>query len=340
MHHFSHYRIRLASFALIAALAVLVPMRAHALTLSPSKVEVSGDAGQTITRTIVIVNETDKSETYYASYANFEAQGESGTPVFVEPSGDLGTWMRVEPSLTLRAGESREVTLTISIPSGAEPGGHFAVVFWGTTPPGQSGAISVGSQTALLVLLSVSGEIREEFGLVDFKVKGGQWLFRMLPVGFEYRFSNQGGDRVKPVASITVRSILGWRVKKIDANPFEGNVLPNTTRKFSPEWAKRDPANQRPQDDRENYSFVAAVKDEWHNFAIGIFRAQLSVEFGTEDDRTKSGSVYFVVFPWELILVIVPGAFILFLLLRFFVRRYNKSIIRNAQASLAKERGV
>lgn len=190
----------------------------------------------------------------------------------------------------------------------------------------------------MLVLLSVSGEIKEDMGLVDFGTRGGQWLYRSLPVGFEYRFSNQGGDRVKPIGTITVRSIFGWRVAKIDANPVEGNVLPNTTRKFLPEWSKKDSVEEKLQKKDEKYSFMGAVKNEWRNFAIGIFRAQLKTEFGTEEQRMTSKSVYFIVFPWELLIVLIPGAYILFVALRFFIRRYNRSIIRKAQKYAAQGR--
>lgn len=324
-----HHFIWLPLVALVVVLAF--PVSAQALTISPSRIETSGDPGQTIIKKVLLVNESDESETYYTSFANFEAQGESGTPVFVDPKDDLGTWMRVSgDSLTLKGGESREVVLTISIPTDATPGGHFAAIFWGTTPPSQTGAVSVGSRTGMLVLLSVSGEVQESMGLVDFGTRGGQWLFRTLPVGFQYRFSNQGGDRVKPIGTITVRSILGWRVAKIDANPVEGNVLPNTTRKFLPEWSKGTSVEEKLRNEELPYSFKRAVKDEWRNFAVGIFRAQLKTEFGTEDQRVSSKSVYFVVFPWELLLVLVPGIFVAFIILRFFLRRYNRSVIRKA----------
>ena len=186
MRSIHHRFIWLQLLALVVVLAF--PVSAHALTISPSRIETSGDPGQTITKKILLVNESNESETYYASFANFEAQGESGTPVFVDPKDDLGTWMSVSgESLTLKGGESKEVVLSVAIPMDATPGGHFAAIFWGTTPPTQTGAVSVGSRTGMLVLLSVSGEVQEDMGLVDFGTRGGQWLFRTLPVGFQYQ---------------------------------------------------------------------------------------------------------------------------------------------------------
>ncbi len=332
MNHFPHYRLRLASFVLLAA-ALFAPIKAHALTISPARLEIAGDAGTTITKKVLLVNETEQTETYFTSYSNFDAQGDTGTPIFVDATNDLGTWMNTDSSFTLKPGSSKEVTLSIRIPEGAEPGGHFAAVFWGTTPPSQGGTVSVGSRTGLLVLLSVSGPVEESVGLVDFHTKGKQFFYKMLPVGFEYRFSNQGGDRIKPVASITIRSILGWRVAKIDANPSEGNVLPTTTRKFTPEWKKRDTVEAHLAKADEKYSFTKAVGDEWHNFAVGIFRAKLKTEFGTAEQRMTSRAAYFIVFPWELMIILIPGAYIVFLLLRLSLRRYNRSVIKRAQRS-------
>jgi len=332
-HRLDSMRLAFGVFMVIAIVLfspVVFPQHAHALTISPTRLEIVGDAGKTITEQVLLVNETDDAETFYPSFANFEAQGESGTPTFVEPKEGLGTWMTAGGPVTLKGGESKEVTVTISIPAGTEPGGNFAAIFWATTPPSQTGAVSVGSQVGLLVLLSVSGEVKEDFGLVDFNTKGKQFFYKSLPVGFEYRFSNQGGDRVKPEGTVTVRSIFGWRVAKIDANPYEGNVLPTTTRKFTPEWKKRESVEEKEARGEEKYSFKKALAHEWQNFAVGIFRAQLKTEFGTEEQRATSKNVYFVVFPWELLLVLVPGVYILLRVLKFMLRRYNRSIIKKA----------
>lgn len=321
-----------------SALALLVyfgvPSQAYALTITPIRYEVSGDPGQVITEKMKLVNETNKSQVYYASFANFEAQGDTGSPSFIDPVDGLGTWMTTEQaSINLPAGAQKEIEFKINIPKDAEPGGHFAAIFWGTSPGGTPGQVLIGTKTGMLILLSVNGEIEESAGIVDFQLHNNKHFYKKLPVGFQYRFSNQGNDRVKPAGNVIIRSILGWRVARIPGNPNDGNVLPNTTRKFSPEWAKHDSVSDRDQENARNekYSFVQEVKDEWRNFAVGIFRARLVSEFGTTSQTIKSKAVYFVVFPWELILVILVVGAPVFLLLRTLIRRYNRSIIRKAQ---------
>lgn len=326
----AYYRTALVLFAVILAVGVF-PRTAHALTISPVRLEISGDPGETLTQEIILINESREIETYYTSYANFEAQGESGSPAFVEPTEGLGTWMSIGDAITLNPGQQKKIPFTITIPKSADPGGNFAVIFFGTTPNGKG--VSIGAKTGVLILLSVNGDVKEQAGLVEFNLNDKKHFYKQLPVGFYYRFSNQGGDRVKPSGNIIIRSIFGWRVAKVNANPNDGNVLPGTTRKFLPEWAKRDSVVVRADEDtrNESYSFIRAVRSEWHNFAVGVFRARLVAEFGTTNQEIKSKSVYFIVFPWELLLVIIVIAIPVWMILRTLIKRYNRSIIRKAQ---------
>jgi hypothetical protein len=318
----------------------LLPNSAHALTISPVRFEINGDPGQTLNHEITLINEGAQTETYYTSYSNFEAQGESGSPAFVEPKEGLGTWMNIQDSVTLAPGQQKIIPFNITIPKDAQPGGNFAVIFFGSTPGGQG--VSIGSKTGILILLSVNGDVKEQAGLVEFNLKDKKHFYKQLPVGFFYRFSNQGGDRVKPTGSVVIRSILGFTVKKVNANPNDGNVLPNTTRKFEPEWSKRDTVDERDQqlELNEKYSFIKEVKSQWYNFAFGIFRAKVVASFGTENQIVKSNAVYFVVFPWELLLVIIVIGIPLFFIMRTLLRRYNRSVIRKAQQSFVNQQGL
>ncbi len=323
----------ISAFALLICFGV--PLRAHALTITPIRYEIAGDPGQTLHEKMGLVNETKNTQTFYASFANFEAQGDTGSPTFVDAKDDLGTWITTEQaSITLAPGAQKEMSFTITIPKDAEPGGHFAAIFWGTSPGGAPGQVSIGAKTGMLILLSVNGDVKESAGLVDFTLHNNTHFYRQLPVGFQYRFSNQGGDRVKPAGSVVVRSVLGWVVKKVNANPFDGNVLPGTTRRFTPEWGKKDSVDARDQElaRHASYSFTKNVKSEWHNFAVGIFHARIVATFGTTNQTVKSHAVYFVVFPWELLLILVAIGIPLYFTLRALLRRYNRSIIRKAQA--------
>ncbi len=322
----------------LLATCFLATKSAYALTITPIRYEISGNPGETVTQKMGLVNETNKTQTFFASFENFEAQGDTGSPSFVEAKDGLGTWMTTEQaSITLAPGAQKEMSFSIKIPKDAEPGGYFAAIFWGTSPGGNApGQVSIGTKTGLLILLTVNGDIREQAGLVDFELHNNKHFYKMLPVGFQYRFSNQGNDRVKPKGDIVIRSIFGWVAKRVNANPYDGNVLPGTTRKFSPEWSKRDSVEVRDQEisRNESYSFKKAVGDQWHNFAFGIFRAKVVASFGVANQVAKSQAVYFVVFPWELILVIIVLAIPVYFILRALLKRYNRAVIRRAQKQM------
>ncbi|HSE56762.1 MAG TPA: hypothetical protein VLB02_01610 [Candidatus Paceibacterota bacterium] len=325
---------------LALALAVLLPRgAAFALTLSPPRWEVAADPGAMVTGSIILINEESETRTYYASYENFEAQGDSGTPRFIGKRDGLATWLDAPASITLSAGESRAVPFTITIPKDTEFGGYFAALFWGTTPPGteNGGQVAVGAKVGSLIFVTVGSNIEESAGLLSFNTAAKRFFYKSLPVTFEYRFANDGADRVRPVGTITVRSMLGWRVAKVDANPFQGNILPGTTRKFSPEWTKLAP-DERPSEAEKKapYSFFKAVKNEWKNFAVGFFRAKMAIEYGKTVQQLKSNNVYFIVFPFELMAILIIGTLILFFIFRRGVRRYNRWVISKAQARLVQ----
>jgi hypothetical protein len=196
-----------------------------ALTISPARIEVSGDPGSVINKEITLLNDSKAGEeTYYVSYSNFEAQGETGSPLFVEPKGDLGTWMNAGTSVTLKANESKKIPLTITIPKDAYSGGHFAVVFFGNNPD-NGGQVSVGAKTGTLVLLTVNGDVLEAGGLSTFNTVKNKFLFNSLPVSMEYRWKNDGNDRVKPEGKVTIRNMFYIPVARINANAVSGNIL-------------------------------------------------------------------------------------------------------------------
>ncbi len=327
-HLIKNWIVRPVYVALLLAV-VFHARTASAVSLSPVRFELSGNPGQLVTGEILITNEGKYSDFLYSSTANFEAQGESGSPAFVEPKDGIGTWIDIQDSVSLEPGVSKTIPFSINIPKNAEPGGHFGVIFFGNTPKG-SNQVSVGSQTGALVLLSVSGDVREDAGLLSFNTKDKKFWYKTLPVTFEYRFKNDGGDRVKPQGKINIRNTAFIRTERLDANPVEGNVLPGSTRKFQIEWLEYS----RPLDYLSPDGFFSKYWDnvvyEWKNFAIGLYSANLRIEYGSAPEKARD-TAFFFVFPWELAIVLIIVILVLFFGGRALIRRYNRHIIAQAQ---------
>lgn len=312
-----------------------LPKYADALTLSPTRFELSGNPGETITQEITLINESESIQNYYSSFSNFEAQGESGTPTFVESKDDLDKWMSTYSIVSIKAGQSISVPLTIKIPSNAEPGGHFASVFWGTTPPSSSNGsvVSVGAKIGVLILLSVNGETVESGGLVSFNIVDKKFWHATLPVSFEYRFKNDGGDRVKPTGKIKIRNTVFLPTKTLDANPSSGNVLPRSTRKFSIDWLNYTHPEDKSGPANIVGKFFYDVKYQWKNFAVGLYSARLNIAYGSQGAHAKD-TAFFFVFPWQLVLVMIVVIATVFFGGRKILRRYNRYIIKKSQSSL------
>lgn len=327
--------IRLLPILAMFVAGVVFPNTASALTLSPTRFEIKANPGDIIEEEVMLINEEDSTETFYSSYANFEAQGESGSPAFTVPKEGLGTWIKTEaPAFTVSPGEQRPVKFTITIPKDAEPGGHFAVVFWGTSAPDQNGKIGVGAKTGALVLVSVAGDVEIKGGLLSFATKAKQFFYKTLPVSFEYRFQNEGGDRIKPQGTISISDTLFIPAKKLDANPIEGNILPNSIRKFNIDWVNYE----RPLDYIPSDSFMGKywenVAYEWKNFALGLYSARLKIAYG-EPVQYARKTIFFFVFPWELFIVLVVIISILYFGGRKSIKKYNRYIIKKAREGMS-----
>ncbi len=324
---------RQSALVIMAILSLFfVSKNAYALTLSPVRMEIRGNPGETVKEKMVLTNESEGTTTYYSSFSNFEASGESGNPSFVDAKNDLGSWMSADNAVTINANSSKTVYFSIKIPSDAEPGGHFAAIFWGLAP-NKPGAVSIGARTGLLVLLSVNGDVKENAGLIDFSVKDKKIWHTTLPVSFTYRFKNDGGDRVKPVGKITMHDILYIPEDKINANPSEGNILPSSTRRFDITWVK----NPRDQDYVAPSGVFSKFFDEalyeWHNYAFGPYFAKLNLLYGTSGTRITK-TVFFFVFPWQLLICLFIIIMIIWWGGKKLIKRYNQHIIRKASIGM------
>ncbi len=301
-----------------------------ALTISPPRIELRANPGETITENLTLTNEKDSNEQLFVSFENFEAQGESGTPFFVEANTGLGTWMNSVGVVNLKPKESKIIPFTIKVPENAEAGGHFASIFWGTNPNQQGGQVSLGAKVGTLVLLSVNGDVEEKGGLLSFNTKDNKFFYKTLPVSFEYRFRNDGNDRIKPVGNAIVRNTLFIPTDKIDANLSSGNVLPGSTRKYEFDWIKYQRDSNYVAREGVVGKFFENASYQWKNFALGLYSTKLKLEYGLENQKVNK-IVFFFVFPWELVVVLLISFLIIYFGGRKLISKYNRYIIAKAK---------
>lgn len=300
-----------------------------ALTVSPAKLEVSGDPGQIVRGEVEIFNEQDSEKTFFVSYENFESRGDSGAPYFTGAEEGLATWIDTEDKFVLKSGERLTVPYSITIPDGAESGGYFGAIFFGSQPfKGEKGGeVSVGGKIGILVFLRVSGEVAEGGGLLDFTTKDKQRFFTTLPIFFEYRLNNTGGDRIVPSGEINIKNIFGFTSVKLLTNENKGSVLPSSTKKFSVVWEKESSVLKTNNEIKKG-GFFGLVYKQITDFHLGWYTAKLNVSWG--ESNTSNDSYDFFIIPWQLLLIVLI-VFVFFGSLAFVgIRKYNRFIISRA----------
>lgn len=313
---------------------------AHALTVSPAKIEISGDPGSVLTGELEIFNEQDETKIFFTSYENFEPSGDSGAPYFIGANGGLATWIETQSELTIGPGERTVVPYTIRVPENASPGGYFSAIFFGNQPPSSSGSseVTIGGKMGILILLRVNGDIEEKGGLLSFESKDKKRFFNSLPISFEYKLNNLGGDRIVPQGELKIKNSFWLTSATLLANKNEGSVLPSSSRKFEVVW-QEEQENVKKKDEilNEDNSFFAMVKKQAKDFHFGLYTAKLNITWGTTNQTAKDSYIFFV-FPWQLLSIVFVILIIFGLFGRKLIRRYNRWVIAQARGGYYPER--
>lgn len=319
---------------LVFLFALLLPVSvAKALTVSPVRVEMSGDPGVSSVGSFKAINTQGTSKTYFTNVVTFDATDESGNPTFRLAKSDLASWINVVDAVTLGPYESKDISFSVSVPKDVEPGGYFAAIFLTEAPPQQQGGgnVALSSQLGTLVLFRVNGNIQEGADILEFDAKNHQHWFNSLPVTFYFRFQNSGQSWVKPMGDVVVENFFHKKTSILPANKVEGNVLPQSIRRFDSVWSGPDGEKAAPT------GFWQLVVYQWRNFAFGPYTVHLNLAYGsskTLQGVTAQTTVW--VFPWQLSLVTLIAAMILFFIGRSGIRRYNRWIIRRSQKPAAR----
>lgn len=327
-------RTRVTSLVVAVILGglALIGRPTHATTLVPPSLEFSVKPGDTVSSTLKLFNETAGTLQLFSSTAAFTAKDTTGTPKFaVDPdSKDLSSWVTIATGpFSLQPNERIEVPITIKVPANADPGGHYAAVFFGDTPPVIEGSgVSVQTKIGTLIILTVQGQINEVANLQSFTATGKNVLTRP-PVNFKVLVNNQGNVHVRPEGTISIHNMFGGQTATLVLNSSRGAVLPNSTREFDIQWAKGLTTTK-------SGNFFRAIGDEWNNFGLGSYTASLSMTYGV-NQQVLTGEYRFTIFPWQLLLVILIAVVIIILILTYGIRGYNKMIIRKAQSAAGKQ---
>lgn len=323
-------RARILTLAVVMGVTAALgfPHVGRAISIVPPTLEFSTQAGQTVTGKIKILNDEKDFKTFYLSTANFKAGDENGQPEFNFQTDvvDLASWIKLDAaSIDLQPGGIANVAVTIEVPKNADPGGHYAGVFVSTTPP-DAGNVKVVQKTGTLAILRVEGNVQEAAVVRQFTTSTGKTMLDRLPADLILRIQNTGNVHFRPKGLITIRNMWGGVSATIDINPKEGAVLPSSIRKFDMLWKKDT-------DTVKSGGFFTEIGNEWNNFALGGYTAELNATYGSSN-QTLTSTLHMTIFPWRVMLVVALVVVILIFLIMWLVKSYNASIIKRAKASV------
>lgn len=298
---------------------------AQGLQISPALVDLNAMRGSTQEIHLKITNVTAADLRYSTAIDDFEAANESGSPRIIDnsqlpPTASIKTWVQTESSFTLASKESKDVIVTITVPTNAEPGGHYGVLSFSGAAPDLENSTGVGlsASAGALLLVRVDGDITEKANLEDFytgqpnKDSKGQIIeykqssfFENSPIGFVVRIKNEGNIHIKPIGNIELKDMFGNVVKAIPINESgSANVLPNSIRKFTAEY-----------------------ESTW---MIGKYTATITLGYGT-NGQAASRTIDFWVVPYKIILVSLFILFTFIYALLRIIRSYNRRIFEKAK---------
>lgn len=312
-----------ATFIIFILGGILFTLSAQAVTVGPVKLEYSVDPGDIISDQIFLFNETKETKTFYPVFEKYiEVDGKKK---FLTGESEIAEWFEIPLSKTLGSNQQTKIPFTLRIPENAEPGGHFAVIWWGAAPPPKEGGeqVSIVTRAGILVYLRVSGEFDESGQLVSFSTKDQKLIFSSRPISFDVVFESTGTVHLKPYGEVQIKNIFGRTKAILEVNKDKAHVFPKNKRTFNAIWSSSKAGESKG-------GLFGGLINEWRNFAFGLYKANLSLEYGQDVKEVRDDFIFFVI-PWRILTLVIV---ILSLLGFGFIKglkKYNQWIINKAQ---------
>lgn len=244
----AHFGMNLSLFALCV---LVLPLNTFADTVLPSgtvvvrpaKVETSLLPGGEKQIVINVSNGTPEPlhvEATFEDVAPRTQQSAVDDPVKLLEGGDgaysLKNFLALPTaSFDILTGKEVEVPVTIRIPKGTEPGGHYGSVVFRFSPLTQAGGgganVALESRIAALLYVRIEGEVKEEGKLVAFglfnNAKTTMSPSLDTPLRIQVAYENTGAVHLNPYGQITLSGMFNTSPPLI-IDPWA--VLPGATR--------------------------------------------------------------------------------------------------------------
>lgn len=209
------------------------------LVVSPPRTDLEIKPGETLQKTIKVTNTSETELILSAIPIDFIVTDDAGTPIKVttEASGRFlaSPWFTLETSeLVVPPKDTTQLTVVITAPNDALPGGHYAGIFFEPKErKGEKKTVSyTTAQVGSLFALNVAGDVNYDAVIKDFSVKN--YLSEFGPIDFTLTLENQSDTHITPESSITITDMLGRKAEPIKLDSV--NIFPFTSRTQNARW--------------------------------------------------------------------------------------------------------
>jgi len=308
--------MRLVTFLIFSVLTITVLTAPHSalalsFTITPTLFEMTASPGQSFSTAVKVVNDNEFPISVYAETRNFAPSGEYGRGVFlpvyetVTEGTTLAEWMNVPAEqITIAAGQTTSVPVSIAVPQEVAPGGHYAAVMIGTNPPEGEDSLRIKTAQVItsLFFVRISGDVIEKGSIRSFASASN---FTETPyMDFSLRFENDGNVHLRPQGEIVITNMWGKErgVIPINHKTHFGNVLPESVREFTFTWEG---------------------ESVWLDF--GRYKAQATLGYGLESKQFVTRTDYFWIIPLQplliTLLIIMSAGYVFSRLIKAYIRR-------------------
>jgi hypothetical protein len=248
-----------------------------------------GEPGKTIQTSVKVMNNTKLPLTINTIAEDFIIGEDGKTPQPVDAQAgsrwSLSKWMKiVNPTNLVPANSTATVTILISIPANALPGGRYAMIMHSPAADGvglgetgdaakRGAQAGINQRVGTLVYLRIPGPVKEEAHIRNFKVPG---LSEFGPIPMQFSIESLSDIHIRPSSTIIIRDMLRRPIAEL-AIPTS-NVFPYTMREFETMW-----------------------KQVW---GLGRYTAEVRTTYGSKAVMTGA-TVAFWIIPLRLIVLIV-----------------------------------
>jgi hypothetical protein len=266
------------------------------LTLFPAIQDKMVKAGDKTRMQVQIKNGSSSPLSGNVKVADYVISDKEGTPRLVEggnikPKYGAAAWITAQPNqVTIPANDFVTIDLYVNIPAEISNCGHYAIVYFQPITqmaPAKGGRIE--SSTAVtfkiggLLNFEVTNKVcREELNISNFQAPK---FLEYGPINLQFDLLNNSDIHLTPKATLVLTNNLGKTVSQQTIN--DKRIFPETIK-----------------------TYMASIGNKW---MLGQYKIDLTAVYGSEN-KSVNGSVYVIVFPWKIALIVLLAIIIIILL--------------------------